>query len=72
MSPFITVSLLPGCDGATIADEGGGRNKKARRWAGLFYAMEQDELITPEEWRHLVRKAGVKFVQATEGLEGST
>jgi hypothetical protein len=34
--------------------------------------MEQDELITPEEWRQLVRKAGVKFAQATEGLEGGT
>jgi hypothetical protein len=34
--------------------------------------MEQDELITPEEWRHLVRKAGVKFAQATEGLVGGT
>lgn len=34
--------------------------------------MEQEELITPEEWRQLVRKAGVKFAQATERLEGGT
>lgn len=34
--------------------------------------MEQDELISPEEWRQLVRNAGVKFTKATEGLEGGT
>lgn len=34
--------------------------------------MEQGGLITAAEWRQLVRKAGEKFAQATEGLEGGT
>ncbi len=34
--------------------------------------MEQEELIIPEEWRQLVRKAGVKFTQMTEALDGGT
>ncbi|MHA3737807.1 hypothetical protein ACXR0M_19325 [Pseudomonas sp. Eth.TT006] len=35
-------------------------------------SMEQEGLISALEWRQLVRKAGVKFVQATEGLTGAT
>ncbi|WP_085747329.1 hypothetical protein [Pseudomonas sp. R45(2017)] len=35
-------------------------------------AMEQDGLITAGEWRQLVREAGTRFAQATEGLEGGT
>jgi len=38
----------------------------------LADTMEQEGLITAGEWRQLVRKAGVKFAQATEGLEGGT
>ncbi|WP_347276972.1 hypothetical protein [Pseudomonas sp. A34-9] len=34
--------------------------------------MEQEGLITAEEWRQLVRKAGVKFSETTERLEGGT
>lgn len=34
--------------------------------------MEQDGLITAGEWRQLVREAGTRFAQATEGLEGGT
>lgn len=34
--------------------------------------MEQDGVITAAEWRQLVRTAGEKFVQSTEGLEGGT
>lgn len=35
-------------------------------------ALEKEGLITAAEWRQLVRKAGVKFAQATEGLSGGT
>jgi hypothetical protein len=34
--------------------------------------MEQEGLITATEWRQLVRKAGARFAQATEGLSGGT
>ena len=33
-------------------------------------AMEQEGLITAGEWRQLVREAGTRFAQATEGLGG--
>jgi hypothetical protein len=35
-------------------------------------AMEQEGLITAGEWRQLVREAGTRFAQATEGLGGGT
>ncbi|MGX9378965.1 hypothetical protein [Pseudomonas sp. JQ36] len=34
--------------------------------------MEQEGLITATEWRRLVRKAGERFAQTTEGLSGGT
>jgi len=34
--------------------------------------MEQEGLITAGEWRQLVREAGTRFAQATEGLGGGT
>ena len=34
--------------------------------------MEQEGLITATEWRQLVRKAGARFAQTTEGLSGGT
>lgn len=34
--------------------------------------MEQEGLITATEWRQLVRKAGVRFAQTSEGLSGGT